>query len=173
MALRINLFLLVLSFLAPHPCLSWSVRVRARGQGPLLPEAGPGDRQVSTSLAQGTCTSIWVMEVCTFRISLGLLPSQDHLAALTSASAGEGITRVWPSRAQGSPDKASILSRDGGFSVLLPCGHFVLYVSNECASICCATGSGGSPQGECPAPTTQVLHVGGAPSPDPEKALCC
>lgn len=73
--------------------------------------------------------------------------------------------------AQNSPDKAGILSGDSGFPVLFPCGHFVLYVPDECVSICCATGRK-QPSGEVPLPpTTHVLHATGAPSPDPEKAL--
>lgn len=107
----ISLILVLLPcVLDPQPVLTGCSGSGSKDRAPFLLQAGLGDRQVNTSLAQYTYAGVHVWAVCSLSISLGPLSTQNHLVVLRSVLAGEGSLRDWASRAQNSPDKAGILS---------------------------------------------------------------
>lgn len=107
----ISLVLVLLpGVLNPFPVLtSWSGS-EPKDRAPLALMAGLADGPVSTSLVQCTCAGVWVWALCSLPLSLGLLSTYGYLAVIRFVLAREGSLRDWASRAQDSPDKASILS---------------------------------------------------------------
>lgn len=146
-------FVLLPGFLALHPCLSWlvRVRVRARGQDPLLSEAGLGGKQVGLSPVQCTCTGIWVQKFAPFPSAWSCSPAKasrqpSGLSWLGRAAPETGA--AWPrthlTRPAFSPETAAFryCFHADTLSFMSPMNAFPSAVLQ----------GGSSPQGKCPCP---------------------